>query len=630
MSRNRSNLRQPQKVNDSGEEESADEFDEIAATSWKNECNQLESSSPPESPEYLDEYLEPDDQLEESETNSLQEPEPLDLAVKPDSTIDKEAVENHRRIYRQLGIHIPESPTKHPLLGYRFVVKLFLATDCSSMYFLKWSANGRELEVDYQGMQEHLSSGCSIFHSRNTLQFTGTLLAHGFERVWSKDVRKPAVHPASILLIYRNPNFVKGHLQKLQKLAQEFEKLDELASAETEETLNPKHAHIARMIQRGDLCSTSYTCRSALQVARCHFQTLLGHQADLGVLKDRNRHDVFNKHIMTQLNVKRGRSSFNNAPVDLAPSKVPFAKFVKPHESVINIGIGQAPDYAGYYGKVELSKVNDFFSEYLPRYGSKITGYKDIVMDATNKSIGFQQNLPIGMNYSDDEDDVLPPLASDLDLDFMPSTSAAAKLKSSGRKVVEDSDLEQAMQELCGGSNLNEEEELPQTSSSTRFKAKPKPRAKAKPTKRQAKTLPSSSSEGEDFQADEEEFKSRKPKNVKFKTRDDDNSYAAEVQTDSEEQVIEETSDAKAKDMPYDEWEEEEEDEDEEEDEKEDEGEGEDEKEDEGEGEEEEEEEDYLDEDDEDYIDKNIQHRNAPEPPKIRRYDLRNSKRNAL
>ncbi|XP_039483954.1 uncharacterized protein LOC120446835 [Drosophila santomea] len=606
MSRTRSNLRQPQKVNDSGEEESADEFDEIAATSWKNECKQLESSSPPESPEYLDEYLEPEDQLEESETNSLQEPEPLDLAVKPDSTIDKEAVENHRRIYRQLGIHIPESPIKHPLLGYRFVVKLFLATDCSSMYFLKWSANGRELEVDYLGMQEHLSSGCSIFHSRNTLQFTGTLLAHGFERVWSKDVRKPAVCPTSILLIYRNPNFVKGHLQKLQKLAQEFEKLDELSSAETEEMRHPKHAHIARMIRRGDLCSTSYTCRSALQVARCHFQTLLGHQADLGVLKDRNSHDVFNKHIMTQLNVKRGRSSFNNAPVDLAPSKVPFAKFVKPHESVINIGIGQAPDYAGYYGKVELSKVNDFFSEYLPRYGSKIIGYKDIVMDATNKSIGFQQNLPIGINYSDDEDDVLPPLASDLDLDFMPSTSAAAKLKSSGRKVVEDSDLEQAMQELCGGSNLNEEQELPQTSSTTRFKAKakPKPRAKAKakPTKRKAKTLHSSSSEGEDYQADEEEFKSRKPKNVKFKTWDDDNSYAAEVQTDSEEQVIEESNDTKAKDMPYDEEEEEEE----------------------------EEEEDYLDEDDEDYIDKNIHHRNAPEPPESRRYDLRNPKRNAL
>ncbi|XP_043644392.1 uncharacterized protein LOC122614006 [Drosophila teissieri] len=610
MSRNRSHLRQPQKVHESAEEESADEYDEIAATSWKNECKQLESSSPPESPEYLD-FLEPEDPLEDSETNPLQEPEPLDLAVKPDCTINKEAVENHRRIYRQLGIHIPESPPKHPLLGYRFVVKLFLATDCSSMHFLKWSASGRELEVDYQGMQEHLSSGCSIFHSRNTLQFTGTLLAHGFERVWSKDVRKPAVRPTSILLIYRNPNFVKGQLQKLQKLAQECAKVEELSSAQTEaETRHPNHAHIARMSRHGDLCSTAYTCRSALQVARCHFHTLLGHQADLGVLKDRNSHDVFNKHIMTQLNVKRGRSSFNNAPVDLAPSKVSFAKFVKPHESVINIGIGQAPDYAGYYGKVELSKVNDFFSEYLPRYGSKITGYKDIVMDATNKSIGFQQNLPIGMNYSDDEDDVLPPLASDLDLDFMPSTSAAAKLKSSGRKLVEDSDLEQAMQELCGGSNLIEEEELPQTSSTTRFKAKPKPRAKTKTTKRQAKPLHSSSSEGEDYKADEEEFKSRKPKNVKFKgnSRDDHNSYAAEVQTDSEEQLIEEASDVKAKNMPYDDEEEEEQEEEEEE----------------------EEEEDYLDEDDEDYIDRNIQHRNAPEPPKSRRYDLRNPKRNAL
>ncbi|EDV55523.2 uncharacterized protein LOC6548162 [Drosophila erecta] len=611
MPRSRSNLRQPPIVNESAEE-SADEFEESAATSWKNECKQLEARSPPESPEYLH-FMDSDDPLDEIESNPLQEQEPLDLAIKTDSTINKEAKENHMRIYRQLGIHIPESPAKHPLLDYSFVVKLFLVTDCSSIHFLKWSASGRELEVDYQGMQEHLSSGCSVFHSRNTLQFTGSLLAHGFERVWSKDVRKSSVRPTSISLIFRNPNFVRGQLQKLQKLVQEFGKVDEISSAETEEPRHPNNAHIARMVRRGDLCSTSYTCRSALQVARCHFQTLLGYQADMGVLKDRNSHDVFNKHIMTQLNVKRGRSSINNAPVDLAPSKVSFAKFVKPHESVINIGIGQAPDYAGYYGKVELSKVNDFFSEYLPRYGSKITGYKDIVMDATNKSIGFQQNLPIGMNYSDDEDDVLPPISSDHDLDFMPSTSAAAKPKSSGGKVVEDSDLEQAMQELCGGPNLNEEDELPQTSSrsTARLKAKPKPkpRAKAKATKRQSKPLHSSSSEGEDYEVDEEEFTSRKPKNVKFNTRDHDTSYSAEVDTDSEEQVFEETTDTKLKDTPYDDNDNDDDDGDE------DEG-----------GEEEEE--DFLDEDDEDYIDKNIQYRSAPEPPKSRRYDLRNAKRN--
>lgn len=598
MSGNQDTLGQSQQVNESG-----DEYEEDAATSWTNELEQQESRTPADSPEFLD-FVDSEDPLEDFERNPLQK-EPLDLAVKPVSDINKKAAENHRRIYRQLGIHIPETPKSHPLLHYAFVVKLFLATDNSSIHFLKWSANDRELEVDYQGMQEHLSSGCSMFHCRNTLQFTGTLLAHGFERVSLKDVRKSSA--TNITLIYRNPNFVKGQLLKLHKLAQECEKIPEISSPGTAEPRRPplhlpNYAHISRMVRRGDLCSTPYTSRSALQVARCHFQTLLGYQADLGVLKDRNNHDMFNKNIMTQLNVKRGRSSINNAPVDLAPSKVSFEKFVKPHESVINIGIGQAPDYAGYYGQVELFKVNEFFSEYLPRYGSKITGYKEIVMDATNKSIGFQQNLPIGMNYSDDEDDALPPISSDLDLDFMPSTSAAAKMKSTGRKVVEDSDLEQAMQELCGGSNLNEEEELPQTS--TRFKAKPKPRAKtkAKPTKRQAKPVHSSSSECEDFKPDEvyEGFKSRNPKNVKLKPSDENISYTLEEGTDFEEQVIEETTETKVQDSQYDDLDDDDDDE----------------------------EEDYFDEDDEDYVYKNLQYRNPPEPPKSRRYDLRNSKRN--
>lgn len=149
---------------------------------------------------------------------------------------------------------------------------------------------------------------------------------------------------------------------------------------------------------------------------------------------------------------------------------------MKPHDSVITIGIGQAPDYAGFYGNVELAKVNEFFSEYLPRYGSKITGYKDIVMEATNKSNGFQQNLPIGLDYSDDDDDALPPISScsmEVDVDVQPSTSAAAKTKSSSRKPVDDMELEQAMQELCEGPNTNQ----PEKSSGSSSKAKPKPRA---------------------------------------------------------------------------------------------------------------------------------------------------------
>ncbi|XP_017123664.1 uncharacterized protein LOC108143663 [Drosophila elegans] len=617
MSGIRTKLRGQQKVKECVVGESADEVEEIAATSRGNGSKQLESRS---SPENLD-FLEFEDTLEtlqkfSDSASPVHEAKPMPRTSKfnsaYNSNINQEAVEDHRRIYRQLGIRIPESPSDHPLMGYPFVLKLFLATSSDSVDFLKWSTNGRQLELDYGGLQEHLASDSSIFHCRNPLQFTGLLLAHGFER---REGAAPADRQvSSILLIYQNPIFTRGQsLQKLQTLVEEAQEIGDQDAERKESRLPPLHlanaAHIDRMSRRGDLCSTSFTCRSPLQVARCQFQTLLGYQADLGVLRERNSNDLFNKQILAQLNVKRGRSAFNNALLDMTPSKgASLDKFVRPHESVINLGIGQAPDYAGYYGKVELSKVNDFFAEYLPRYGSKITGYKDIVMDATNKSTGFQQNLPIGMDYSDDEDDGLAPISSGPEMDFLPSTSAAGKLKSSGGKAVEDSDLEQAMQELCGGSNLNQEEdEGPQTSSSSsKLKAKAKPQANAKPPKRVAKFLESSSSDSEDSPA-LKETKSRKPKNLKLKTEEDSISYIVEIEVDSETQENAEPKDGKTNDQQCDE-----EDEDENEDDDED------------------DEEDDLDEDDDDYIDKNTQYKNAQEPPKRQRYNLRTSKRNAL
>ncbi|XP_017044903.1 uncharacterized protein LOC108090637 [Drosophila ficusphila] len=594
MSRNRSNLSSQNKSIDCDDEVE----EESATTNRRTKSGSLESRSPPENCDFV-EFLDMQEDSQdlnlwqENAESSVQEKSPLHRVVKPNTTykphINPEAVENHRRIYRQLGIHVPESQPDHPLSCYSFIVKLFLATSLDSVDFLKWSADGCELEMDYQGLESHLTSGCSIFQCRNTLQFTGFLLAHEFERVLYREDTK------SILLIYRHPNFSKDEPAKLQLLAEKSRDFEEEFDEKPEDPrfppLNmPNAAHTDRMIHRGDLCSISYTCRSPLQVARCRFQTLLGYQADLAVLKERNSLDVFNKQ-------KRGRSAINNTLIDTIPGKGSSTKYVKPHESVITIGIGQAPDYAGYYGRVELSKVNDFFSEYLPRYGSKITGYKDIVMDATNKSIGFQQNLPIGMDYSDDEDDALPPISLGLEMDFTPSTSAAAKVKTSSRKPVEDSDLEQAMQELCEGSHFNQDDDVPQSSSGIRPKPKPKPKAKAKPAKRLAKFLESSSSENEDSK-EVEEKKHVKPKKIKMDAVEDDISYTVEIELDSEMPEIDERTVKKAKDQQYDE-----EDDDSEDD------------------------EDLDEEDDDDYIDKNVQYRNATEPPKRRRYDLRNSKR---
>ncbi|XP_043066197.1 uncharacterized protein comr [Drosophila bipectinata] len=434
---------------------------------------------------------------------------------------NQEDVENHRRIFRQLGRKVPEAPTQHPILDYPFVMKLFLAAGSEAFPFLKWTESGRELQVDYVDLQDNLASGMSMFRSRSVVEFTTQLMELGFERLWSMTSEDP--ERGRIHLFFQHPKFSKGQLVELKSLVEDTgqDQVEEtpgqyrererdqqrarirawdLHKQEDEEELQlpPLHqaplSHLDRMSKRGDLCSSIHNFRAPLQIVRSRFQTLLAYQVDLQVLKD-------HKDNATSPKGKKARNISNNQTTEQTPAPQDItSKFVKPQESVITIGIGQAPDYAGYYGSVDLSKVNEFFSEYLPRYGAKITGYKEIVMDATNKSNGFQQNLPIGMDYSDEDDDALPPIAScsmEVDIDSQPSTSAAAKSKATSRKPVNDVDLELAMQELCDGPNPTQAVKN-QTAGPTNSKAKPKPRGRPKPKKRLEKLLQSSSSENDD------------------------------------------------------------------------------------------------------------------------------------
>ncbi|KAH8316213.1 hypothetical protein KR067_002397, partial [Drosophila pandora] len=534
---------------------------------------------------------------------------------------NQEAVDNRRRIYRQLGRNVPETPSQHPIQGYPFVMKLFLAAGSPAFPFLKWSESGLELEVDYVGLQEHLASGSSMFRSRSAVEFTAQLLDLGFERLWSRTSEDP--EGGCIQLFFHHPKFAKGQLEELKSLVEESDQnqieesldlqrdrqrarpraWDQQEDEDKEELQLPPlyqapMAHMDRMSKRGDLCTSFHTFRAPLQIVRSRFQTLLAYQVDVQVLKDRK-----DSPATPQSTGKKSRNTSNNQPTEKTPApKDSSSKFVKPQDSVITIGIGQAPDYAGFYGNVELGKVNEFFSEYLPRYGSKITGYKDIVMEATNKSNGFQQNLPIGLNYSDDDDDALPPISScsmEVDVDVQPSTSAAARSKSSSRKPVDDMDLEQAMQELCDGPNPNQ----PEKTSGSSSKAKPKPRGKPKSKKRLAKLLQSSSSENDDVKEflPEPIKEAQEMKQLHGVGGDDEESEVEEAEEEGEDE-----EEAEAEEDEEEEVEEAEE------------------------VEEEEEEEEVEEDDDDDYNDKNVLYRTDPQPAKRRRYDLRNSKRSSL
>lgn len=71
---------QSQQVNESG-----DEYEEDAATSWTNELEQQESRTPADSPEFLD-FVDSEDPLEDFERNPLQkEPSIWQLNLFPTS-----------------------------------------------------------------------------------------------------------------------------------------------------------------------------------------------------------------------------------------------------------------------------------------------------------------------------------------------------------------------------------------------------------------------------------------------------------------------------------------------------------------------------------------------------------------
>ncbi|KAH8283621.1 hypothetical protein KR018_009583 [Drosophila ironensis] len=562
----------------------------------------------------------------------------------------QEAVDNRRRIYRQLGMNLPEVAPAHPLQNYFFLVKLYIATNSESLEFLNWSDSGRELVVDYPGMQEHLAGTLSLFRCRNTFEFVSQLAKYGFNRLWSQKYATSESF-GHIKLVYHHPKFRKDKLEDLQSLvekeqAREQGKPEDCDEEEEDddEALPPLHrapkSRLKRMSGRGDLCSTIHTTRSPLQTVRCRFQTTLSHQVDMRNLFESNA----NKLYTPPVTIKKSRTSASNQPVDKTAGKGCGSKFVKPQDSVINIGAGQAPDYAGYYGNVELSKVNEFFSEYLPRYGSKITGYKDIVMDATNKPSGFEQNLPIGMDYSDDDDYALRPTCDiEMDDEPMPSTSLSAdtaKFRSVCRRNADDLDLEQAMQDLCEGSNQNNLEEAGRAASGS----KPKLKARAKPQtrKRLAKLLASASSSSENENENEPEVISHtlgKAKYAKSKKLDDslkiDRSKSTnpssldEMSADQIDALIEKIDDSfdeeefkgeaensleqqmkKLHGFTDDNNEDSEDGEDREEEQL----------------EEDEDDDGDEDEDDDDYKDKNVQYRTEPIPEKRRRYDLRNSK----
>ncbi|XP_034475719.1 uncharacterized protein LOC117782791 [Drosophila innubila] len=348
------------------------------------------------------------------------------------------------------------------LRKHSFVHKLYLAASSQRVTFLHWSADGEQLQLDYIGLQEHLTGGQSMFRSCNVQQFTRHILDIGFERV---------TQPADLLeerpqLSYQHSYFKSDQPELLLQLPTPE---SEVSQAFPKPTINSLLSRKSLVL---DSESKSLNLQSPLQMARCRFEVLLHYHNDVRLLQQQEPN-------AEQLLPRRGRISSSRQPAQvLTPSLA--SKHVNPRDSVLQFETGQVPEYAGFYGRVEPALIAEFFAEYLPRYGARISGYKDIVVDAS-KANSFQQNLPIGIVYSEDEEDLddhqIP--AADAKNDDSQSVDIANSLP-------EDIELEQVMQELCG--IVPEAEEHLDNKELTTTTATPKPKLKRKKLVRKCAT----------------------------------------------------------------------------------------------------------------------------------------------
>lgn len=369
---------------------------------------------------------------------------------------------------RYLQLQLQEPPP-NALLKHNFLHKLHLLASSDLVTFVRWSLGQEQqqqqlLQLDYIGLQDHLCGEHSIFHCLNVLEFTRKLLALGFERREEQEQMQEQKQQNRPQLFYHHQNFQCNQPEKLQLL--ELQAAKALRSQQTHSEL-PKLKR-TKAPQDPTLSPTA-VAKAPLHLSRCRFHTLLSYNNDVRLLQQQ-------EPTAEQLMPRRGRSS-NYRPQTqmLMPSLA--AKQVNPSDSVLHFGAGKIPEYAGFYGRVEQTLIGEFFAEYLPRYGSRTIGYKDIVVDAS-KANAFQQNLPIGIVFSDDEEDPQEeqPLAE-------MSKSEETQSLDNCPSIPGDMELEQVMQELCGvvtDEQTEEDMQQQRTTPELRLQLKRKPKSSRK------------------------------------------------------------------------------------------------------------------------------------------------------
>jgi len=216
---------------------------------------------------------------------------------------------------------------------HNFIHKLYLATNSQQVTFLNWSEDGQLLQLDYIGLQEHLSGSRSMFRSRNVQEFNRHIVDIGFKRV-IKELDPLGDRPQ---LFYEHMFFKPGEPNLLLMLYS--------PQCELSPTLPTPRINLPKNFLSHDSESKSLTPHSQLQLARCRLQALVHYHNNVRLLQQLEPN-------VDKFLPRRGRiTSSRQPPQVLTPSLA--TRYVNPKDSVLQFEVGHVPEYAGFYGRVE-------------------------------------------------------------------------------------------------------------------------------------------------------------------------------------------------------------------------------------------------------------------------------------
>uniref|UniRef100_A0A1I8PIV1 HSF-type DNA-binding domain-containing protein n=1 Tax=Stomoxys calcitrans TaxID=35570 RepID=A0A1I8PIV1_STOCA len=250
--------------------------------------------------------------------------------------------------------------TCQDIIHFPFPYKLWLLVNLETYELLRWNLDGTVILLDLVSLDDYLASNKSIFKIKNRSVFLQHLKDFKFERL-----NVDSEPEEDVVLQYKHEYFQRHRMYLLANIRlHAYQHMDgSLGQKDNQVCRNTSAAAVGdarhnkavwkRMM--GDLCGLIHGGLSRIQKSRLCFNTTVRFKSE-------------KRHWSDILKVLEENANLNQS--FLAETALREREFEYPQDSNIYIANFIRPEYAGYYGNSEISILNDFFKDLLPKYAN--------------------------------------------------------------------------------------------------------------------------------------------------------------------------------------------------------------------------------------------------------------------